>query len=376
MIKAYFDNAATTPLDPHVIEVMHEILSQHYGNASSIHAPGRKARSIIEEARKIVAKEIKASVGEVFFTGSATESNNTILHGAVKDLGVKTIITSPIEHDCILQRTEVERNAGCDVKMIEVDHQGRLNLSLLEREIEDAKMRGDVLVSLMHANNEIGTIFPIDEIGSICKKHEAFFHTDTVQSMGKLEIDVQKMNVHFLSSSAHKFHGPKGVGFFYMRSDAMIKPMIVGGAQERNMRSGTENVAGIAGLAKALQIYSANRAAYCNKLLELRDYFESQILDKIPVVSINGYNNPDRMPHISSVSFPGTDKADLLVLNLDIKGVCVSSGSACSAGIEQDSHVLQAIGHDHQRKTIRFSFSHFNTKEEIDYTIDTLKSLM
>ena len=375
-MKPYFDNAATTPMDVEVIKLMGEIYAEHFGNPSSIHATGRKARAIIEDARKTVAKTINASVGEIFFTGSATEANNTIIHGAINDLGVRTIISSPTEHDCVLERLDMESQKGCNVVFLEVDDCGEINLQLLRDAIIKAKDDGKVMVSVMHANNEIGTLHPIEEIGALCEELNAYFHTDTVQSMGKIPIDVATSKVHFLSGSAHKFHGPKGVGFFFMSNKSIIKPMIVGGAQERNMRSGTENVAGIAGLAKALQIMTENRNNYVTTMIELRDYFEHRLQEEITGININAKNAKNRMPHISSVSFPEHEKGDLLVLNLDINGIAVSSGSACSSGIEQDSHVLQAIGHNASRKTVRFSFSHRNTKEEIDYTIEKLKSII
>ena len=371
--KIYVDNAASTPIDPHVIKLMVEIMENHHGNPSSIHSHGRKAKSIVEEARKKVAKIINASVGEVFFTSSATEANNTILMRSVKDLGVKTIISSPTEHDCVLRTLErLESEASVEVIFLKVNHQGDIDAAELESLINEHKIKGKVLVSLMHGNNEVGTLLDIERVAAICQANEVYFHSDMVQTIGKMEIDVQKTKLSFLSGSGHKFHGPKGVGFFYMNAENIIQPLILGGAQERNMRAGTENSVGIAGLAEALQLYANNRAANIAKVTQLRDYFEQQLLKLIPKVKINALGATNRLPHISSVSFDIGEKGDLLIFNLDIHGISASSGSACSSGIEHDSHVLIAIGHPSHRKTVRFSFSHFNTMEEVDQIVEIL----
>lgn len=375
MKRIYVDNASTTPLATSVIEKITHAMEHSYGNPSSIHYHGRQIKTMVEEARKIVAQTIHASVSEIFFTSSATEANNTVLLRAQEDLHIDTIITSPTEHHCILHTLDyLKAKKGLKVKYLSVDTLGRIDLSELDEKLLEYKGK-NVLVSLMHGNNEIGTIHPIDKIGEKCKEHGAYFHSDTVQTIGKLNIDVNRVNVNFISASAHKFHGPKGVGFLYMRSDSILQPLIYGGAQERNFRAGTENVTGIIGLAEALKTSIANREEDQLYLKKLKNYFIQKLLIEVSEVKINGNYSDETLNHIISVSFPDGPKADMLMFNLDIAGISASSGSACSSGIEQDSHVLIAIGHDPRRKTIRFSLSTFNTYEEMDEVISTLKLL-
>ena len=378
MKNIYLDHASTTYMTDEVLEYMQEIMKSNYGNPSSIHALGRQARAIIEKSRKTVAKILNASVGEIYFTSSATEANNAIIKRAIADLGVKTIISSPTEHHCILHSLDrVQKENGVRVIYLSVDQNGDISTEELAQKINQFNPEeGKVMVSLMHGNNEIGNMHPVEEISEICNKAGAFFHCDAVQSIGKMNISVQSTKFSFLSGSAHKFHGPKGSGFFYMNNDNIIQPYIDGGAQERNMRAGTENVYGIAGLAKALEIYAAHREEYSHQLSEIRDYFESSLLQSFPEVSINAIHARKRLPHISSVSFPAGEKADMVMFNLDINGICASSGSACSAGIEEDSHVLTAIKHPKDRKTVRFSFAPRTTKEDVDYAIDVLKKII
>jgi cysteine desulfurase len=373
-MRVYFDNASTTPVLPEVTEKMTEILEHDFGNPSSIHFHGRKARSIIENARKTVAKIIQASVGEVFFTSSATEANNMVLKNAFFDLGIKRFITSPTEHHCVLYSLEyLERRFGCKVLFVKVDDTGAVDTDDLERLLSESTEK--TLVSIMHGNNEIGTIADIQRIGALCQTYQALFHCDTVQTMGKYPIDVQASNISFLSGSAHKFHGPKGVGFLYIKSSVSITPYIHGGSQERNMRAGTENVAGIAGLAVALETSIQNMDVNHQKLLYIRNYFKKRILEELEDIRFNGMQEDHFLAQVLSVPFPPGPKADFLVMNLDIAGISASSGSACSSGVESDSHVLTAIGHPSERKTIRFSFSIFNTKEEVDFTIEQLKKV-
>ncbi len=374
-MQIYLDNASTTPMLPEVIQVMTEVMHESYGNPSSIHRHGRKAKSIIENARKTVAKVINASLGEVFFTSSATEANNMILKNAVQDLGIQRIISSPTEHHCILHTLDyLSSHKKCDVTYLNVDKDGTIDYNQLEELLKYSTQK--TLVSVMHGNNEIGTMSDITKIGDICNKYDAFYHCDAVQTIGKYPIDVQSSHISFLSGSAHKFHGPKGVGFMFISNDNIISPYIHGGAQERNMRAGTENVAGISGLAKALEIVSHGMDSNRDKIQALRDLFKNKLKTEFSDIRFNGRQDDDFMAHVLSVSFPAGPKADMLVMNLDIAGISASSGSACSAGIEEDSHVLIAIEHPVERKTIRFSFSAFNTEEEILFTIEKLKTMM
>jgi len=373
MKRIYFDNASTTALDPSVRSRMIEVMENHYGNPSSIHHHGRHARSIVEHARKRIANAIKASIGEVFFTSSATEANNMILKNAVEYLGVQRIISSPTEHHCILHSLGyLQDSKGIEVVLLKVDHQGNPDLEQLQSVLESGPK---TMVSLMLGNNEIGTMIDLPRISEICQAAGALLHSDTVQAMGKYDLDVNETPLAFLTGTAHKFHGPKGIGFFYMNGDNIIPPYIHGGAQERNMRAGTENVIGIAAMAQALDTALEQRSEIIDHIGQLRTRFIDRLMTEFEDVRINGNTEELYMHHVVSVSFPPTEKADMLMFNLDISGVSASSGSACSSGIENDSHVLVAIGHPSDRKTIRFSFSKFNTIEEVDYVIEKLKSM-
>jgi cysteine desulfurase len=372
-MRVYFDNAATTPLDPLVLDHMLPIMKEHHGNPSSIHQHGRIVRSYIEESRKTIAHHLKASIAEIFFTSSATEANNLAIQAAVRDLKVKTIITSPTEHDCVLNST----NYVCECNDIQVHHlsvddKGHIQLEELEKKIQDAE--GPVLVSIMHANNEIGTIADTASISELCEKNEAYFHCDTVQTLGKYHIDVSTQRFSFLSGSGHKFYGPKGIGFIYVNSDNIIKPMIHGGSQERNMRAGTENTYGIAGVGKALDLSVQDMDARAETVSAIRQTFMQKLKglnDSIKIISPE-----DGHRHILAVGFPKSSKTDLLKFNLDIAGISASSGSACSSGVESSSHVMTAIGLANDYNPVRFSFSHLNTIEEVDYTVEKLKSMI
>jgi cysteine desulfurase len=374
-MRIYLDNAATTPMHPDVMETMLAVMRDDFGNPSSIHKHGRSSKAIVEQARKTVAKIINASIGEVFFTSSATEANNMVLKNAVLDLDIKRIISSHTEHPCILESLAfIKHNFEIAIEFVGVDHQGHIDLEQLEQLLANSEIK--TLVSIMHVNNEIGTMSDITLIGAMCKNYNAIYHCDAVQSVGKYAIDVQASNIQFLSGSAHKFQGPKGVGFVMISNDYMLSPFIHGGAQERNMRAGTENVAGIAGLAKALQLGYDDRLEVNEYIVGLRNYLKEQFETTGIDIQYNGDQSENFAAHILSVSFPPGPKADMLVMNLDIAGISASSASACSAGIEEDSHVMKAIGHDTDRKTIRFSFSRFNTKEEIDYLVEKVKGMM
>jgi cysteine desulfurase len=373
MHRVYLDNAATTPVDPQVIAAMTESLTSLYGNPSSIHADGRNARAAVEEARKRVAKRINASIGEVFFTSGGTESINMILRNAVRDLGVRRIVTSKLEHHAVLHTLEsLVKNGFCTAEYVEFDEKGRINIENLAEILRGGTEK--MLVSLMHANNEIGTMINLDEVADLCKKHGALFHSDTVQTLGFYSIDVQRTKVDFLNGSAHKFHGPKGIGFVYINGDNALKPFIDGGAQERNMRGGTENIAGIVGLATALDIAYADAEAKRTQVENCRNYLKDRLLEIFEDIEFVGDTEGGHFK-VLNVSFPPSPKSELLLFNLDISGISASGGSACSSGAEGGSHVLDALELDPSRKCIRFSFSHKNTVEEMDFLIEKLKRM-
>lgn len=376
MLRVYLDNAATTPISEEVIDAMLPVLRGQFGNPSSIHAEGRSVRAVVESARKTVAQCIGASTAEIFFTSGGTESNNMAIKCAVRDLGVRHIISSPTEHHCGLHAIEtVEKNDGVQVTWLPVNSLGRVDLDALDRILTE-QGGNKTLVSLMHANNEIGTMVDLDRLSRICREHGALLHTDTVQTVGHFPIDVQKTPVNFLSGAAHKFHGPKGVGFIYINSASPIKPFIDGGAQERNMRGGTENVYGIVGQAKALELATAEMETRSQHIIDLRNYMKNRLMESIEDVSFLGDLDGNCLYTVLNVSFPPSPKNELLLLSLDIAGVSASGGSACSSGAEKGSHVLEAIGADPMRKSIRFSFSHYNTREEVDFVIEKLKTVL
>ncbi len=376
MQRVYFDNAATTPISDAVIEAMVPVLKQHYGNPSSIHAEGRSVRTLLESARRVVAQHIGASTADVFFTSGGTESNNMAIRCAVRDLGVQRIISSPVEHHCGLHSIESqEKYQGVEVVLLSVDTLGRIDLNELEQALQAGQGK-KTLLSLMHANNEIGTMIDLEAVAALCSQYNALFHTDTVQTIGHFPINVNHTKINFLSGAAHKFHGPKGVGFIYINPDSPIKPFIDGGAQERNMRGGTENVYGIVGLAKALELASNELEARSNHIRDLRDYMRAQLQTQFPDIQFNGDIDGLCLYTVLSVSFPPGPKNELLLLSLDIAGVSASGGSACSSGAEKGSHVLEAIGADPERKSIRFSFSHYNTREEVDFVVKQLAQIL
>ncbi|MBT8231496.1 MAG: cysteine desulfurase [Bacteroidia bacterium] len=372
-MRIYFDNASTTPLLPEVFNYMHEVNSLIYGNPSSIHFFGRQAKIIVEDARKILAEGLGASTGEIFFTSGATEANNMALYCSVRDLGIQTIISTKIEHHCNLHMFDyLEANNLASIKYLNVNNEGHIDYDQLDEIL--CQNNDNVMVSLMHGNNEIGTLNDMERLAEICHNHNVMLHMDSAQTIGKMPIDLSDEKVAFISGSAHKFHGPKGVGFIYINNNNLIKPLFHGGDQERGMRSGTENISGIAGMAKAFELASSEMEDRTKILSELRQYFVQQLQDNFEDIIING-SSSSFLPNILSVSFPPSENVDMLMMNLDISGICASSGSACSSGVENDSHVLEEIGHDTKRKTVRFSFSHLNTKKEVDYVIRKLHKL-
>lgn len=374
-MRVYFDNAATTPISEAVIEAMTISLKEHYGNPSSIHADGRKVRAVIEKARKTIANHLNASIGEIFFTSGGTESNNMALKCAVRDLGVQRIITSAVEHHCILHTVEsLEQHQTIQIDFVEIDNKGGINYKSLEKLLQDDSKK--TLVSLMHGNNELGTLSDMERISELCQTYNALYHSDTVQTMGHFPLDVDTMKIDFLSGSAHKFHGPKGVGFIYVNGDRLLKPMIDGGSQERNMRAGTENVAGIVGLAKSFDLACIEMQERREHIESIRIYLMNALQNNFHDIHFNGDYEGDFLYTVLSVCFPPSPKNEVLMFSLDIHGISASGGSACSSGVESRSHVLNAIGSPLDRKTIRFSFSHYNTVADVDFLISKLKMIL
>ena len=374
-MKVYLDNAASTPLDQEVIDVMLPMMQNQYGNPSSIHSYGREARSVVERSRKSISKELNCSPGEIFFTSGGTEADNIAIRCGMSDLGINHAITSKIEHHAVGHTLEDMASKGLiRLSYVKLDKNGSVDLKHLE-ELLQSNDRS--FVSLMHANNEIGNLLPLKECGEICKKYNAIFHSDTVQTMAHYRFDLQNLHVHFITAAAHKFHGPKGNGFLYVREDIIIKPLFYGGSQERNLRAGTENVYGIAGLSKALEISYRDLDEHRKHIEEIKKYTIKTLKDAIPGVDFNGgcTDLDNSLYTVLNVMFPQTDIAEMLFFNLDILGIASSGGSACSSGSNIGSHVLNEIGSDFKRPSLRFSFSKFNTKEEIDYLIAQLKSL-
>jgi len=374
-MKIYLDNAATTRLDEKVFDTMVPYMKEEYGNPSSIHAFGRKTRSAIEVARKTVAKLLNVSPSEIFFTSGGTEADNMAINQSIDSLGITHAITSKIEHHAVEHTLQILEKAGkIKLSWVNVDEKGNVDLNHLE---ELLKTNERSLVSLMHANNEIGTLLPFERVGEICEKYDAVFHSDTVQTMGHYPMDLQKIKVHFVTCAAHKFHGPKGVGFLYIKDNIKIKPMIHGGAQERNMRGGTECTQGIIGLAKALEICYEEMDEHIAHIQGIKNYMKGALEKAIPGIEFNGETgNENSLYTVLNCRFPAHPDAEMMLFNLDIAGIAASGGSACSSGSNQGSHVLRGIGTDTSRASIRFSFSKFNTKEEIDYTIEKLKAMM
>ncbi len=375
MERIYFDNAATTALDPEVFEAMKPYFTEKFGNPSSIYSYGRETRMAIEMARKSVAKILNAHPAEIFFTSGGTESTNTAINAAVYDLDCKHIITSPIEHHATLHCVEHLSEIGAaKVSYVKILPDGHIDLEDFEEIL--SKSEEKCLVTLMHANNEIGNITDIEFVGNLCKKFNAIFHSDTVQTLAHFPLDLRKLPVHFISGAGHKFHGPKGVGILYINENIKIHPFIQGGSQERNMRGGTENLYGIVGLAKALELSIANVEEDSKHIREVRDYMKAQLSKNIPEVKFNGDINGKCLYTVLSVALPKTEKSEMLLFNLDINNICASGGSACTSGSENGSHVIRAITHDPNFITVRFSFSKHNTKEEVDIVVEKLKEIL
>lgn len=373
MKSIYFDNAATTPMLPEVIEVVTSAMGNLTGNPSSIHSKGRSTRAQIELARKQIAKVINAQSSEIIFTSGGTEADNLAIKGAVNDLGVQRIITSKIEHHAVLHTVEhLLKDNSIVVEYVSHLENGDVDLDHLNKLL---KSDSKTLVSLMHVNNEIGNVLNLKTVSELCKVNQAYFHSDTVQSIGYFPIDVKQLGIDFITCSAHKFHGPKGCGFLYINKQHTLQPLINGGAQERGIRSGTENVFGILGLAKALTIAHKDNAQICKDVLSLKSYM-IEALDKenIPY-SING-NYENSSPAILNVTFNFEKDSSMMLFNLDLAGIAISGGSACTSGSNLGSHVLSELNTNMNMPAIRFSFSKLNTIEEINDTVDILKKLI
>ena len=375
MQRIYFDNAATTALDPEVLETMMPYLTEKFGNPSSIYSYGRETRMAIETARKSVAKILNAHPAEIFFTSGGTESSNTAIQASIRDLGCKHIITSPIEHHAVSHTAQHLDNMDVvKVSYVKLLPNGHIDLENLENLLAASEEK--TLVTLMHANNEIGNILDINAVGELCKLYNAIFHSDTVQTVGHFPFDLRNTPVHFITGAAHKFHGPKGVGILYINENVRIKPFVHGGAQERNMRAGTENIYGIVGFAKALELATENYEADSAHIGTLKYYMHEQLKKNIKGVGFNGDVLGDSLYTVLSVSFPKTEKSEMILFNLDINNICASGGSACTSGAEQGSHVIRAINNNPNQVTVRFSFSKHNTKEEVDAVVEKLKTLV
>ena len=379
-MKVYFDNAATTPLYPEVVEKITEVLSNTYGNPSSTHALGRGAKSLIEYSRKQIAKELNALPSEIIFTSGGTEADNFILHSCVRDLGVQVIISSLIEHHAVLHTLEVlAKEYPIQIVYVNLTERGDIDLQHLKNLLEQYTEK-KVLVSLMHLNNEIGNILPLKEVAILCKEKGAYFHSDTVQSVGHYPINLQEIPVDFITASAHKFHGPKGVGFAFIRKGIVLHSIITGGEQEKGLRAGTETVHNIAGMEVAFNLCYKNLDKNTEKLKNLKQYFIHQLKHHFPEIVFNGTSESleESSYAIVNVGFPALQQQDnTLLFQLDLKGIACSKGSACQSGSVQVSHVLSAFMPKEalQYPSLRFSFSAFNTIEEVDFLIESLKEI-
>lgn len=375
MQRIYLDNAATTSLDPQVLESMMPYLTEKFGNPSSIYSYGRESRLAIENARKSVGKLLNAHPAEIFFTSGGTESSNTAITASVRDLGCTHIISSPLEHHATLHTIEhLHRKGEAAVSYVRVLPNGHIDLEDLEQKLASGAEK--TLVTLMHANNEIGNILDIHAVGALCKLYGAVFHSDTVQTVGHFPFDLRNTPVHFITGAGHKFHGPKGVGLLYINENVKIHPYIHGGSQERNMRAGTENLYGIIGFAKALELATVHFEEESSYIKAIKLHMMEQLKKQVKGVSFNGDPVGRSLYTVLSVSFPKTEKSEMLLFNLDINHICASGGSACTSGAEQGSHVIREINNNPNQVTVRFSFSKHNTKDEVDFVVGKLKELI
>jgi cysteine desulfurase len=373
----YLDNAASAPMDERVLETMLPYFTQKFGNPSSIHNYGRETRAAIEKSRRTIADILNTSPSEIFFTSGGTEADNMAIYSCIHTYELTHVITSPLEHHAVLHTVEELQNDHLDFEwsLVEVDKRGALNMECLEALLSNNPVS---LVSLMHGNNEIGNINDIERIADLCRENNAYFHSDTVQTMGHYRFDLQKLPIHYLTGSAHKFHGPKGVGFLYINAEASLRPLLYGGPQERNMRAGTENVAGIVGMAKALELAYENLDQDKAHIQGLKERMIGQIKSRLPEITFNGLSGDidSSLYTVLNINLPPGDEYEMLLFNLDIEGIAASAGSACTSGTQIGSHVLEAIGADKEAGYLRFSFSRMNTEAEVDKTVDVLEKVL
>jgi len=375
MQRIYFDNAATTSLDPQVLEAMMPYLTEKFGNPSSIYSYGRESRMAVESARKRVAKILNAHPAEIFFTSCGTESSNTAIVSSIRDLGCTHIITSAIEHHATLHTVEhLHKKGEASVSFVKLLADGHIDLEDLKQLLSASTEKS--LVTLMHANNEIGNMLDIHQVGELCKLYGAVFHSDTVQTIGHFPFDLRNTPVHFVTAASHKFHGPKGVGLLYINENIKINPYLHGGSQERNMRAGTENLYGIVGFAKALELATVNYEKDSAYIKDIKTYMMQQLEKHLQGIEFNGDVIAKSLYTVLNVAIPKTEKSEMILFNLDINNICASGGSACTSGVDQGSHVIRAIKNNPNQIAIRFSFSRHNTKEEVDAVVDKLKELI
>jgi cysteine desulfurase len=372
-MRVYLDNAATTPMAAEVVDAMCEVLRNKFGNPSSTHSFGRESKALIETARRNIAGHLNCHPAELFFTSGGTEADNLACHIAVQELGVKRIISTSIEHHAVGHTVEMYRDRfNVQLHNLTLDAQGHIDLSELEALLKEPI---PTLVSLMHANNEIATLIPLERVAALCRTHGAYFHSDTVQTMGHYAFDLKALDIDFLACAAHKFHGPKGIGFLYVNKRIKMTPLILGGAQERGFRGGTENISGIVGLSKAFDLAYENLEGHHSHVQGLKTYMMERLKAHFPDVLFHGDTSPEGSLYtVLNVCFPATDKASMLLFTLDLKGVAASGGSACTSGATKGSHVLEGIGADMSRPNVRFSFSIYTTKEEIDFALEQVFS--
>ena len=374
--RVFLDNAATTPIDPSIVDMMTNMMKINYGNPSSIHSFGRESKTLVEKSRKTIANLLNTSPSNIFFTSGGTEADNMAIKCSINDYDIKHAITSKISHHAVLYPLQdLEEEKKIELSYVDIDKYGIVSLDHLE---DLLKSRPRTFVSIMHANNEIGTIQPLKEIGDICKKYDAIFHSDTVQTMAHFPFDIKELDVHFMAASAHKFHGPKGVGFIYISEDINISPMIRGGEQERKMRAGTENVLGIAALATAMEISYKNLDEDIKYIKDIKLYMIEQLKIQLPNVGFYAKctDIDNSLYTVLSIYFPKEEDHEMLFFNLDIMGIACSGGSACASGGTKGSHVFSNIMPDKDVTGIRFSFSKYTTRDDIDYTINALKTLI
>ena len=372
--SVYLDNAATTPMAPEVVDAMLPYLKDHFGNPSSSHQFGRKTRAAIERVRKDIADRLHAMPSEFIFTSGGTEADNLAIYCAIRELGVERIITSPVEHHAVLHTAEFFcRDFSVEMDLVRLNERGEVDLDHLEELLRDNRK---TLVSLMHANNEMGNVLDLKTVATLCKQHGAWFHSDTVQTIGHLPVNLSEMPIDFITCAAHKLHGPKGVGFLFVRKGLPIRRLIHGGSQERERRGGTENVAGIIGLGKAIEMAFEDMEEHRQYVLGLKNHMKAELQKIDPKIAFNGRCSDDCLYTVLNVNFPKNDKGDLLLFTLDLKGVACSGGSACSSGSNKGSHVINALTPPNDGPNIRFSFSRYTTRDDVDYALEVVRTCL